>query len=386
MRFLKIDASSPYEAIIGVGGIGTGCFFKLEGDHTLGRNESRPGQLLDVRDYCKLHIVTHYIAKLVGSEGRNNRFHVVPVGKVGDDAAGESVLQRMQEVGIDTRFVSKTPGKPTLFSVCFQYPDDSGGNITTSNSAAAALSNEDVDAAVDEVVAPGGNRVIALSVPEVPLLARRHFLSRARQAAAFCVASFVSAEIAAAKELGCFELLDLLAVNQSEAAELMGTPFSKQEPEAFVEQCLWFVNDCHPDLRLMVSAGNHGVYGFARGTWNFCPAPAVAVASTAGAGDALLSAVIAAIAAGIPFLNEDMATERLNASIATALEFGVLLASYKVTSPHTIHPGACLDTLVEFAGKLGVDFTPEFMDRFSGEAPTAFLVDRASSSDRYGVP
>ena len=67
MRVLTINENSPYHKIVGVGGIGSGIFFALEGNHTLGRNESRTATLLPVRDYCKLHIVLHYVAKLLGA-------------------------------------------------------------------------------------------------------------------------------------------------------------------------------------------------------------------------------------------------------------------------------------------------------------------------------
>lgn len=59
---LKLDiASASYQAMIGTGGIGSGVFFALDGDHTLGREESRSGRFLDKRDYCKLHIISHYV-------------------------------------------------------------------------------------------------------------------------------------------------------------------------------------------------------------------------------------------------------------------------------------------------------------------------------------
>ena len=82
--FLRTDASSPYRRLVGVGGIGTGLFFALEGDHDLGRNESRPARLKGVCDYCKLHIVAHYPTVLLGAG-----FEVVPVGKVGADGQAE---------------------------------------------------------------------------------------------------------------------------------------------------------------------------------------------------------------------------------------------------------------------------------------------------------
>src|SRR5690242_7908076 len=104
MQKLRIDPSSPYQRLSGVGGVGTGVFFKLAGDHTLGRNESRSGELLDVRDYCKLHIIIHYVARLLGAGKNESGFEILPVAKVGDDAPGHSVLREMQDVGIDLSF------------------------------------------------------------------------------------------------------------------------------------------------------------------------------------------------------------------------------------------------------------------------------------------
>src|SRR5437763_15930976 len=96
MRTLRIDSMSPYQRVIGVGGVGTGVFFKLAGDHTLGRNESRAGELLDVRDYCKLHIVLHYVAKLLGAGKHAWGFEILPLAKIGNDAPGRFVLHEMQ--------------------------------------------------------------------------------------------------------------------------------------------------------------------------------------------------------------------------------------------------------------------------------------------------
>ena len=45
-------------------------FFALDGNHTLGREESRSGHFLDRRDYCKLHIVSHYVCRLLGPASR----------------------------------------------------------------------------------------------------------------------------------------------------------------------------------------------------------------------------------------------------------------------------------------------------------------------------
>jgi sugar/nucleoside kinase (ribokinase family) len=368
MRFLRVDENSPYQLLIGVGGLGTGMFFKLDGDDTLGRNESRPGRLLDVKDYCKLHIIIHYVAKLLGARPSGRPFHVVAAGNAGEDRAGQYVIEQMTGVGIDASRVRVIPALPTLFSVCFQYPDGTGGNITTNNSAAAALSTNDIDGITDMLRA-GGRRTIALAAPEVPLDVRKYFLEVASRTGAFRAASFVAAEVRPARDAGMFELLDLVALNQNEAEELVKVPFSPESPESFVHACQELLRNSYPNLKIVVSAGKAGACGLTADACNFCPALQVEVASTAGAGDSLLGGVLAAIAAGIPFLGTDVSAEnRPDRLIRTALQLGVLLASYKCQSPHTINPSANVDSLVKFASNAGLLLSPEIENLFVEEA------------------
>jgi sugar/nucleoside kinase (ribokinase family) len=363
MNILRIDSRSSYRSLIGVGGLGTGLFFALEGEHALGRNESRPARLLDIRDYCKLHIVIHYVARLLGAQPSGLPFHVLPVGKVGADQAGQHVVEEMQNVGIDTALVQKDNEKPTLLSVCFQYPDGSGGNITTTNSAAAELSDGDLDEAA-KFLKINGRSTIALSVPEVTLAVRREFLKLATGAGAFRAASFVDAEISPAKELGMFEMLDLVALNESEAEAFTGCRLSSSACDEFVKKCQSLTNGPYPGLRIIVTAGKQGAFAFAEGCYNFSPAPEVPVVSTAGAGDALLGGVLSALAAGAPFLPPGAVRRSLNEGLlASAFEFGVLLGSYKITSPHTIHPSASLDSLLKFGADHGIEFSTEITTR-----------------------
>jgi len=365
MRVLRIDDRSPYRQLIGVGGVGTGIFFDLEGNRTLGRNESRLGRLLDVRDYCKLHIVIHYVAKFLGAHPSGSPFHILPVGRVGADDAGCKVIEEMKAVGIDTIRVLTTPDRRTLFSVCFQYPDGTGGNITTSNSAAGTLCEADLEG-VSESLKLAGRRGIALAVPEVPLELRFHFLQSATQAGAFRAASFAQAEVAAAKQLGLFNHLDLVALNEEEAAEFLGLPFSPENPREFVSKCQEHLRSQLPHLSMIISAGRGGAYGLTSDTFQHCPAPEVDVASSAGAGDSLLGGVLAALAAGLPLVKSDsLVADR---SIQSALQMGVWLASYKCLSPHTIHPSADLETLSNFVADRCYSFSPQVRELIAGQA------------------
>src|SRR5271165_1135271 len=220
MLALRANAERGFTCAIGVGGIGAGMVYALQGEHELGRNESRLGELLDSRDYCKLHIVLHYVARFMGSRGPGS-FPVWPVGVVGNDAAGRQILTEMSAAGMDTQFVRTHPALKTPFSVCFMYPDGSGGNITSSNSAAGALSVDDLEAASPYMKAAGA-RGVALCVPEVPLQLRRDFLERASACGSYRVCSFVLGEIKEAQRMGLVALADLLALNQEEASALLG--------------------------------------------------------------------------------------------------------------------------------------------------------------------
>jgi sugar/nucleoside kinase (ribokinase family) len=347
-RTLRLPPGAPYKRLVGVGGIGSGLFFALEGHHELRRNESRPGRLLDVRDYCKLHIVAQYPTLLLGARADRGPFHVIPVGKVGIDEIGLRLRAEMELAGMDVRFVDAVPGRPTLLSVCFQYPDGSGGNVTTVDSAAALLAERDVDA-VERFIVPG---TIALAAPEVPLAARRHLLRRAELKGAFRAASLTSAEADEAWQAGVFGLADLLALNEDEAAAVAGSAFPQGDPKAFLERLAAKLCAVQPHVRLVVTAGARGAYAFEGRGWTYVPALDVPVVSTSGAGDALLGGILTGLAAGLPFT---ASSQRRGATVLqSAFDLGALLAAFKVTSPHTIPTDLSLDALLAFAREHGI--------------------------------
>ena len=340
-----------YGRLVGVGGIGTGLFFALQGDHDLGRDESRPARRLDVRDYGKLHIVAHYPAVLLRARAAGSPFHVLPVGRVGADPAGEGLREEMAAAGMDVRFVRATRDRPTQLSVCFQYPDGSGGNITASDSAAQSLTPADVE----EAQALLDSNTIALAVPEIPLDARRRLLERATEAGAFRVASFTSAELRKPESHRLLTLTDLVSLNEDEATVLAGRSFSQDAPATFLEAVMAAATAHQKDIAVLVTAGAHGAFGAAGALRDHVPALRVPVVSTAGAGDALLGGVVSGLALGLPLFGSSEAG-LLDRPVESALDLGLCLATWSITSPHTIPPGLDRAALGAFARGLGVRF------------------------------
>jgi ribokinase len=304
--------STRYRALIGTGGIGSGIFFSLDGNHTLGREESRSGHFLDRRDYCKLHIVSHYVRQLLGSD-----FPVIPLGMVGADEVGDRLLGEMAEVGLDTRYVGRAKGQGTLYALCLIYPDGSGGNVTENDSACAAVDASWIAQAEPEFARFAGAG-IALALPEVPLEARQKLLALGTTHGFLRVASFTTAEIL--ELAGDLHGVDLLALNLDEAAALAGFSVEENDPEAVVRAALARLST---DVWLTVTAGARGSWASDGRTLSHLPALPVQVVGTAGAGDAHLAGIIAGLAAGLP--------------LREAHQLGVLTAAVAVQSPHTIN-------------------------------------------------
>lgn len=326
-------AAFCYSGLVGIGGIGAGSFFELNGDETLGREESRSGHFIDRRDYCKLHIIAHYVATLLGP-----KFPVVPIGRVGDDGVGRRLYGEMQATGLVMRRVEIASGEPTLFSFCFVYPDGSGGNMTTDDSACSRVDAGFVNGAEEEFERLAGQG-IALCAPEVPLEGRAQFLRTATRHRLFRAASFTSEEMPRALADGLVAQVDLLGINRDEAAAVLGREGEGVPSTELAAQAVDRLSQENPLLQVLTTAGGEGSWSWDGSELRYLPCLDVSVESTAGAGDAHFGAAIAGLAAGLP--------------LADAHHLAALVASFSVTSRHTIAPGADRDALRELARQKG---------------------------------
>lgn len=361
MRSLSVERLK-YNHIVGTGGIGSGIFFSLDGDHTLGRNESRLGYLESYRDYCKQHIIMHYIAVLLGS-GDNRGFSSYPIGKVGDDAIGKQLLSMMEQAGMDTRYVVHTKNASTLFSVCFQYPDHSGGNITTGNSASNLVTPSDIDAFFSEYHL-NGNEGIVLAAPEVPVATRIRLLRHGKNHGMFNVASVLSSEVEEFSSLGGFELTELLAVNIDEARQIAGLDGEQISTPEIISACRSRLQETNPEIAVVITDGAQGSYCFYQGETQFTPAIRTKVISTAGAGDAFLSGTITGLCCGLPLTKVNSLLLPNSTVLQTAIEFGTVLASLKVTTADTIHEGANGGTVFDYICHAGLHMSDTFKSLF----------------------
>ena len=352
-----VKTGLKYDHVIGTGGIGSGIFFSMNGDHTLGRNESRMATLLPYKDFCKLHIVMHYLSVFLGAKVDGD-FQTFPIGKVGNDDIGRNLVSQMKEAGMRTKDILVSGGDSTLFSVCFQYPDNTGGNITTENSASSSVSVENITSFFQDFKL-SGEREIILAVPEVPLSARIKLLEYGRQRGSFNAASILSSEVEEFRKMNGFGMTDIISVNIDEASGIAKT--GRSAPiKKIIDGCVKSVIDMNPSISLIITDGPNGSYCCTKNYIEHTPVPDVKVLSTAGAGDTFLAGTLAGLCCGLPLTKGKGDLKFSGSPLQSAVELGTLLASLAVTSHDTIHQGADADSLFGFVKgnnfRLGKDF------------------------------
>lgn len=331
-----------YTSIIGTGGIGSGKVFELNGNHTLGREESRSGHFLDINDYCKQHIILHYIKVLLGPS-----FSAIPIGMIGNDDIGEKLFNELRETGLDTKYVKKVPNFGTLFSICFSYPDGTGCNLTTDDSASSQVDTDFIETAIP-YIRKSGSAGIVMAAPEVSLVARQKLLKIGKQHDLFCSASFNSAEINEALNQQTMTDVDLIAINIDEASALVDSELAKAKNEIVVQSAVKKLCKENERIIVTVTAGKQGSWCWDGNALNYFPAIKTNVVNSAGAGDAFFSGILCGIALGLTLFD--------------AQQLATLIAGLSVTSPHTINKEINRHSLYRFMNACNQDF-PEIIKK-----------------------
>jgi sugar/nucleoside kinase (ribokinase family) len=263
---------------------------------------------------------------------------VIPVGRVGDDDNGRILYDEMTETGFVMDHVEKMPGVSTLFSFCFYYPDGSGGNLTTDNSASSMVDPFFIEKASEEIIGLGSKGII-VAAPEVPVESRIKLLELGKKYGSFCSASFTSQEIREAVESGLTGKIDYIAINIDEASALADEDHDKTNKRAVVLAAIHKLQKSNKSIMVSVTGGREGSWCWDGKNLNYFQAIETKAVSTAGAGDAFFSGMLTGLALGL--------------HIFEAQQLASLIAALSVTSPDTIHKGIDRSSLRKFLSGSG---------------------------------
>jgi ribokinase len=211
---------------------------------------------------------------------------VVMVGRVGADGFGQTLIENLRTIGVDTTCVSVDPGAPT--GIALIEVDDGGQNtIVVASGANALVSRADVEAAHEEITS-----AMALIVQlEIPLEVVSYALELAHQANILTVLN-----PAPARTLpnALYDLTDIVAPNETEASILTGikvTDWANAEAAARLlgqrgARCV------------VITLGDRGALALSHGTVRRVLPFAVQAVDTTAAGDAFVAALAAGRAVG----------------------------------------------------------------------------------------
>ena len=228
---------------------------------------------------------------------------VAMLGAVGQDAHGAALLAALQADGIDTHAVERIAGTPSGTAAILLMPDGEN-SIVVIPGANHALTPERVRAQAARLRQA---RVVVAQL-ECPLDAVTEALAIAREAGAVTVLNAAPVQPLDDALLG---QLDWLVVNEIEAAALAGMPVpGPAEARAVAEQLRR-----RGPRQVLVTLGAEGlVLAGPEGTLAL-PAPRVQAIDTTGAGDTVVGALAAALAAGRP-LREALTRAQAAAALA----------------------------------------------------------------------
>lgn len=211
---------------------------------------------------------------------------VIMVGKVGNDAFAETLLQSLRQEGINTDHVGRTTDCGSGTAV-IQVEDSGQNSIVVIPGANALVSVDDVHAAAD-AIASASVVLLQLEIPvetvaAAAILARQHHIP-------------VVFDPAPAQADLPLELLqaDWLCPNESEAEILTGHPVA--DPAAAAQAAATLTSAGHTSA--IVTLGDQGVVCADRDGTVHLPAFPITPVDTTAAGDAFAAALGIAVARG----------------------------------------------------------------------------------------
>lgn len=256
-------------------------FGSLSGDHMVSLPHlPKPGET---------GLATSY-ALLPGGKGANQAAaagkcgaDVVMCGCVGDDTAGTMARRSLESAGVRCEGLRTVAGEPT--GLAFVWVDSHAENIITVAPNANGLSRA-VDAAAFLQKRAGALRAHALVQMEVPARENWRFLALAKSHG-FTTVCNLAPEMPIPK--GAWDSLDVLIVNEHEAASLTDGQTSRNALQALARQ------RC---LTLIVTEGAQGATAFSADGVVHVDAMPITPVDTTGAGDAFVGAFVARLDAG----------------------------------------------------------------------------------------
>lgn len=271
----------------------------LEDIYLIDRDDFGSFEFGSISMFKNLEIGSKYdIDKLdffIGGGGTNsavtfarNNHEAVYFGNIGHDPAGEAVLKKLDEEGIDTSYISYPPRAKTGCSIILL--DSKSGERTVLTFRGASAKFDNLNSHDLELIQPDWLYVTTLRGDMGTLL---NFFEKAKSLGTKIMFNPGVLELANPKQvLGLLEDVDVLLVNKREAAQLV--------PGSLLEELLSRLKN-YCKIVLITDGAMGGIATDGEKTYRFGIYEDAKIKDTTGAGDAFGSGFLAAYANGDSF-------------------------------------------------------------------------------------
>ena len=234
---------------------------------------------------------------------------VLLVGKVGDDALGQELLDFYREQGLATDLVARSAGQPTGTALIQVEREGGQNSIVVVVGANGDFTPDDMAA----VPLRAGD--ILLSQFEVPLDCIGALFRRGRSLGTVNILNPAPAKPIGSGLLG---LVDILVPNETELALLSGAAITEGSSDEEIEAAARRLAS-RPDQRIVVTLGPRGALAAVGDETLRVPGRPVTPVDTTGAGDCFVGTLAAALARGLSFA-DGLATANAAASLSVQRE------------------------------------------------------------------
>jgi ribokinase len=229
------------------------------------------------------------------------------IGCTGDDSFGAMARSALEAEGVEVTGVRMVAGRATGLALI--TVDSAGENIIT----VAAGANGLVGAAETAAALAAGGDVLMLSA-EIPRDALAAALADARAIGLTCLLNLAPAPAEAADAAALLAGgVDWLVVNESEAGAVLGRAVAGLDAAGLAARDLCGLGARHT----VVTAGSQGAAVAGPGVAEAVPALSVRSVDSVGAGDAFVSALGVALAAGVAAVDAVRAASAAGATATT---------------------------------------------------------------------
>ena len=266
------------------------------------------------RNAGKVRFVHGGVSRNIAEDLGNLGLDPVFLSLVDPTGAGEDVLLRLQDHGVDTRFIRKVEEGMGTWLAVFDNNNDVCASISHRPDMMPLLSLLQEEG--NRLFATAGSVLLELDLEE-PIVEEVYRLKEKYGTRIYAAVSNINIAL---DRRAFLQKTDCFVCNRQEAGVLFSVEFGNEPPEALARQLSELVTGAEIPAMIVTLGADGAVWADQGGRFGICPAQQVPVADTTGAGDAFFAGTAAGLTYGKDLPEACAVGVRLASSVICSLE------------------------------------------------------------------